>query len=136
MHFIIGVRIDYAPQPGMQRRVPPERRIHREVTRPAVFLRPGSQAGAQQRGQITVHLLLVEGVGDVRFPHQLAEPPVESGVGRRRGWRRVLTPLVLVRQLVPPLAFVRELLQLGDTTALPTVRTVLLDHVDQAARRE
>ena len=88
MHFIIGVRIDYAPQPGMQRRVPPERRIHREVTRPAVFLRPGSQAGAQQRGQITVHLLLVEGVGrrpGRSFPELADRLLVEFGLSSAAG---------------------------------------------------
>ena len=97
VHFIIRVRIDYPPQPGMQRRVPPGRRVYREGTRRGVLLLPGSQAGAQQRGQTTVHPLLVEGVGDIRFLHQLTEPPVEIGVGRRRGLRRDLPPAALVR---------------------------------------
>ena len=124
VHFIIRVHIDYPPQPSMQRGVSPERRIHREVTRLGVFVHPGSQAGAQQRGQTTIHLLLGEGVGDVRFPNQLAEPPVEIGVGPRSRWRSAQTPRALVRQL----------LQLGDATVLPTAYTMVLNDIDQASR--
>ena len=136
VHFIVGVRIDYAPQPGMQRGVPPGQRIHREGARRGVLLRPRRQAGAQQRGQTSVHLLLVENTGDVHLPNQLVEPPVEFGSGRRRGWLRGLTPPAPVRRRLRTRGLGRELLQLGNTTALPTVRAVVLHQVDQTARRE
>ena len=104
--FIVRIRIDYPPQPCMQGGISPERRIHREVALRGVLLRPRRQAGAQQRGQAIVHLLLVEGVGDVRLLNQPAEPLVEARVRRRLRWRRVATRPGPVRQGLPPLPLV------------------------------
>ena len=109
----------------MQRGLSPGRRIHREVACRGVLLRPRRQTGAQQRRQAIVNLLLVESVGDVRFLHQSAEPLIEAR--RRRRWRR---------RRWRGREFDQQLLQLGDLTPLYTARAVVLNQVDQAARRE